>query len=277
MQMWIWRSSTLRLTDPHDRLITGLEADNFRLFEDNVEQQVVNFSTEEVPLSIGIIFDLSGSMANKLNFAKEAAVQFLKTTNSGDEVFLVGFGTHAELITPFTNNLDDLQNRLFMASATGSTSLLDAIQLGISEMRSARNTRRTLLIISDGGDNHSRYSEGDLKRRLQEADTRLYAIGMFEPSAYHRPTLTDLHGPLLLDELTGLTGGRVYSVRNANELGQITTKIETELHNQYILGYHPSNKTHDAHWRKVTIKLRSSNGISHLTAHAKRGYYARNL
>jgi Ca-activated chloride channel homolog len=265
------------VTDPHDHLITGLEAHDFRLYEDNVEQQVVNFSSEETPLSIGLIFDLSGSMANKLNLAKEAAVQFLKTTNSADEVFLIGFGTHAELITSFNNNLEDLQNRLFMASATGSTSLLDAIQLGIIEMRSARNTRRALLIISDGGDNHSRYSEGDLKKMLREADTQLYAIGIFEPAGYHRPTLTDFNGPMLLDELTELTGGRCYTVRNRNDLEQITTKIGTELHHQYILGYHPSNNTHDAHWRKVTIKLHSTNNLSHLSAHAKRGYYAANL
>jgi len=262
------------VTDPHNRPITGLEPDNFRIFEDNIEQEVVNFSSEDVPVSVGIIFDLSGSMANKLNCAKEAAAQFFKTANSQDEGFLIGFGTHAELFSPFTNNIEELQNRLVLAPAGGSTALLDGIYLGISEMRSARNAKHAVLIISDGGENHSRYSEDDLKRLLREADTQVYAIGIFEPSAYHRRTLTELNGPLLLAELTELTGGRAFTVRNPNELSQIATKIGTELHTQYILGYHPSNKTRDARWRKITIKLRSPNGLSHLSVHAKRGYYA---
>ena|SRR6267378_223001 len=262
------------VTDPHDRPITGLEPGNFRVFEDNIEQEVVNFSSEDVPVSIGVIFDLSGSMANKLSWAKEAAAQFLKTANLQDEGFLVGFGTYAELFSPFTNNIEELQNRLLMAPAGGSTALLDGIYLGISEMRSARNAKHALLIISDGGDNHSRYSERDLKRLLREADTQVYAIGIFEPSSYHHRTLTELNGPLLLAELTELTGGRVFTVRNPNELSQIATKIGTELHSQYILGYEPSNKTRDAHWRKITIKLGSPNGLPHLSVHAKRGYYA---
>jgi Ca-activated chloride channel family protein len=262
------------VTDAHDRPVTFLEHDSFRIFEDNIEQEVVNFSSEDVPVSIGVIFDLSGSMANNLSYAKEAAVQFFKTANSQDEGFLIGFGEHAELFSPFTSNVEELQNRLLMVRAGGSTALLDGIYLGISEMRSARNAKHALLIISDGGENHSRYSEHDLKRLLREADTQVYAIGIFEPSAYHRRTLTELNGPLLLAELTELTGGRAFTVRNPNELSGIATKIGTELHSQYILGYHPSNKTRDARWRKVTVKLRSSNGLPHLSVRAKRGYYA---
>jgi Ca-activated chloride channel family protein len=225
-------------------------------------------------VSIGVIFDLSGSMANNLSCAKEAAAQFLKTANSQDEGFLVGFGTHAELFSPFTDNVEELQNRLLMVRAGGSTALLDGIYLGISEMRSARNAKHALLIISDGGENHSRYSEHDLKRLLREADTQVYAIGIFEPSAYHRRTLTELNGPLLLAELTELTGGRAFTVRNPNELSGIATKIGTELHSQYILGYQPSNKTRDARWRKIAVKVRSRKGLQHLSVHAKKGYYA---
>jgi Ca-activated chloride channel family protein len=260
--------------DRQNRFITGLEPDNFRIFEDNIEQEVVNFSSEDVPISIGVIFDLSGSMRKKLGNAKEAAVQFLKTVNSQDEVFLVGFSTHAELLSPFTNNVEELQNRLLTVSATGSTALLDAIYLGITEMRSARNPKRALLVISDGGDNHSRYSEDDLKRLLREADTQLYAIGIFDRSGYHRRTLEEFNGPLLLSEVTELTGGRAFNLRNSNELEQIATKIGTELHNQYVLGYRSTNKIRDAHWRKIKIKLRSPNSPSHLSVHAKSGYYA---
>ncbi len=261
------------VTDAHDRPVTFLERDSFRIFEDNIEQEVVNFSSEDVPVSIGVIFDLSGSMANKFSYAKKAAVQFFKTANPDDEGFLIGFSGHADLLSPFTNNIEELQNRLLTVSPSGSTALLDGLYLGISEMRDARNAKRALLIISDGGDNHSRYSEDDIKRLVREADIQLYAIGIFE-SAYHRPTLTELNGPLLLNELTELTGGRVFTVRNPKELSEIATKIGTELHSQYILGYQPSNKTRDAHWRKIAVKVRSRNDLQHLSVHAKKGYFA---
>src|SRR6267143_2529361 len=261
------------VTDPHDRPITGLEPGNFRVFEDNIEQEVVNFSSEDVPVSIGVIFDLSGSMANKFSYAKKAAVHFFKTLNPDDEGFLIGFSAHADLLSPFTNNIEELQNRLLTMSPSGSTALPDGLYLGISEMRDARNAKRALLIISDGGDNHSRYIEDDIKRLVREADIQLYAIGIFE-SVYHRRTLTELNGPLLLTELTELTGGRVFTVRNPKELSEIATKIGTELHSQYILGYQPSNKTRDAHWRKIAVKVRSRNGFQHLSVHAKKGYYA---
>src|SRR6266853_3654413 len=172
------------VTDPYSRIVTGLEPDNFRVFEDNVEQEVVNFSSEDVPISIGVILDLSGSMANKLGKAKEAALQFIKTANPQDEFFLVGFSEHAELLSPFTNNVEDLQGHLLSASAKGRTALLDAIYLGLSQMRGAQNGKRALLIISDGGDNNSRYNEKDIKRLVREADTQLYSIGIFDPFEY---------------------------------------------------------------------------------------------
>jgi Ca-activated chloride channel family protein len=140
-------------------------------------------------------------------------------------------------------------------------------------MRNARNTRRALLIISDGGDNHSRYSEDDIRRLVREADVQLYAIDILE-SAYHRPTLTERNGALLLAELTELTGGRTFTVRNPNKLSEIAAKIGTELHSQYVLGYRPSNKTRDARWRKIAVKVHSRDGQQHVSVHAKTGYYA---
>src|SRR5258708_6687205 len=177
------------VTDPYNRLVTGLEPDNFRIFEDNIEQEVVNFSSEDVPISIGIILDLSGSMANKLGKAKEAALQFFKTANPQDEFFLVGFNDRAQLLSPFPHNVEDLQSGLLSASAKGRTALLDAIYLGISQMRGASNGKRALLIISDGGDNRSRYTEKDIKRLVREADTQLYSIGIFDAFEYRSRTL----------------------------------------------------------------------------------------
>src|SRR5713226_4525707 len=275
--MWTWRLSNVTVTDPYDRLVTGLEPDNFRIFEYNVEQEVVNFSSEDVPISIGVILDLSGSMANKLGKAKEAAFQFFKTANPEDEFFLVGFNERAQLLSPFTNSVEDLQSHLLSASARGKTALLDAIYLGLSQMRGAGNGKRALLIISDGGDNNSRYSEKDVKRFVREADTQLYSIGIFDPFEYRSRTSEELNGPTLLNEVTELTGGRAFTVENVNELPDIATKIGSELRNQYILGYRPSNKSHDARWRKIKVKLRSPKGLPPLSIYAKTGYYAPSL
>jgi Ca-activated chloride channel family protein len=265
------------VNDPYNRLVTGLEPENFRVFENNVEQEIQYFSSEDVPISIGVIFDLSGSMVNKIGKAKEAALQFFKTANPQDEFFLVSFNERAELMSTFTNTVEDLQNRLLSGSAKGRTALLDAIYLGLSQMRTARNAKRALLIISDGGDNHSRYDENDIKRLVREADTQLYSVGIFDPLGYRNRTPEELNGPSLLSEVTEMTGGRAFEVENANELPDIATKIGKELRNQYILGYHPSNKSHDARWRKIKVKLRPPKGLPPLSVYAKTGYYAPSL
>jgi len=265
------------VTDPYNLLVTGLDPDNFRIFENNVEQEIQYFSSEDVPISIGVIFDLSGSMANKVGKAREAALQFFKTANPQDEFFLVSFNDRAEVMSTFTSNVEDLQSRILSASAKGRTALLDAIYLGLNEMRNAQNAKRALLIISDGGDNNSRYSEKDIKRLVREADTQLYSVGIFDPFEYRSRTPEELSGPSLLTEVTELTGGRAFTVENVNELPDIATKIGAELRNQYILGYHPSNKSHDARWRKIKIKLRAPKGLPPLSVYAKTGYYAPSL
>jgi Ca-activated chloride channel family protein len=265
------------VTDPYDRLVTGLEPDNFRIFENSVEQEIQYFSSEDVPISIGVIFDLSGSMANKVDKAREAASQFFKTANPQDEFFLVSFNERAELMSGFTNNVEDLQSRILSAPARGRTALLDAIYLGLNQMRTARNGKRALLIMSDGGDNNSRYTEKDIKRLVREAGTQLYSVGIFDPFANRSRTPEELSGPSLLSEVTELTGGRAFSVENINELPDIAAKIGAELRNQYILGYRPSNKLHDARWRKIKVKLRTPKGLPPLSVYAKTGYYAPSL
>ena len=186
----------------------------------------------------------------------------------------MSFNERAELTSAFTNSVEDLQSRMMMSAPKGRTALLDAIYLGLSEMRGAHNAKRALLIISDGGDNHSRYNENDIKRLVREADTQIYAIGIFDPLGYRNRTPEELNGPSLLSDITDMTGGRVFSVERLDDLPDIATKIGMELRNQYVLGYHPSNKVHDARWRKVKVKLRAPKGLPPLTVYAKTGYYA---
>src|ERR1700678_626155 len=199
------------VTDPLGRLVTGLEQENFRVFEDGVEQEVVQFSSEDVPVSIGVIFDMSGSMSDKIDKSRQAAVQFFRTANPQDEFFLVNFNDRAQLISPFTASVDDLQDRLMYTGAHGLTALFDGVYLGLSQMRGAHNTKKALLILSDGGDNHSRYSETEIRKFVREADVQIYAIGLFDPDG--APTPEEREGPGLLGDLTMMTGGRTFVVK----------------------------------------------------------------
>jgi Ca-activated chloride channel homolog len=267
----------LTVTDPLDRLVTGLEKEHFRVFEDGSEQEVLTLSSEDVPVSIGLVFDMSGSMSDKVEKARQAAVQFMRTANPLDQFFLVSFNDRAELTSGFTSSVDELQNRMMFTASRGRTALLDAIYLGLSQMRGAHNGKRALLIISDGGDNHSRYNESDVKNYLKEADCQLYAIGIFDPIGIRSRTPEELEGPSLLSEMTEMTGGRVFPVRNLGELPDIAAKIGMELRNQYVLGYKSSNPRPNGAWRKIKVKLRPPKGLPPLNVYAKTGYYAPNL
>ncbi len=259
------------VTDPYGRLVTGLEQDSFRVFEDNVEQEIVRFSSEDVPISIGVIFDMSGSMTDKIDKSRLAAVQFFRTANPQDEFFLVDFNDRAQLASPFTASVDELQNRLMFTSAHGATALYDGIYLGLSQMKGAHNAKKALLIISDGGDNHSRYSQSDVRNFVREADVQIYAIGLYTPGG--GPTPEEQAGPTLLSDLTTMTGGRSFAVRQIGELPDIASKISMELRNQYVIGYRPSDRAHDGKWRKIKVKLHPPKGLPPLTVFARSGYF----
>jgi Ca-activated chloride channel family protein len=261
------------VTDPNDRLVTGLEKENFRVFEDGREQEIVTFSSEDMPISIGVIFDMSGSMADKIGKARQAAVQFLRTANPRDEFFMVSFNDRAELTSRFTPSVEELQNRMLFTPAKGQTALLDAIYLGLSQMRSASNGKRALLIVSDGGDNHSRYNERDIRNFMKEADCQLYAMGVFDINDMQR-TDEERYGPTLLSELAEMTGGRVFPVSDLNDLPDIASKIGVELRNQYVLGYKPSDAKRSGGWRKIKVKLVPPKGLPPLSVYAKTGYRA---
>ncbi|MGH9660070.1 MAG: VWA domain-containing protein [Bryobacteraceae bacterium] len=262
------------VTDPLNRFVTGLESDNFRLFEDKSEQKVSHFASEDAPLSIGLVFDISGSMGSKLSKSRQAVSQFFKTANPEDEFFLVQFNDRAELIQDFTTSLEEIQNRLTFTQAKGRTALLDAVHLGLHTMKKGRNPRKALLIISDGGDNSSRYTESEIKNLVREADVQIYAIGIFESTSARGRTAEELSGPGLLSEMAEQTGGRHFPVENLNDLPDIAAKIGIELRNQYILGYSPTNHDRDGKYRKVQVKLVQPRGLPPLRAFWRLGYYA---
>jgi Ca-activated chloride channel family protein len=262
------------VTDPLNRFVTGLEKENFRIFEDKVEQEIAQFSSEDAPLSVGIVFDCSGSMGNKLVMSRKAVAQFFKTANPDDEFFLVEFSDRAELAIKFTTSLEEIQNRLTFTQSRGKTALLDAVYLGLHEMKKAKNPRKALLIISDGGDNNSRYTETEVKNLVREADVQIYAMGIFEPAATRGRTAEEMGGPSLLSEISEQTGGRHFPVENLNELPNIAEKIGIELRNQYIIGYSPKNLERNGKYRRVQVKLVQPRGLPPLRAFWRLGYYA---
>ena len=259
------------VTDPLNRLVTGLEKEDFQVYENNGEEKIASFASEDAPVSIGIIFDLSGSMSSKLVRAREAILQFIKTANPQDEFFVIGFNDRPELIEDFTSSVDDIQARLATVQAGHRTALLDAIYYGIAKMKDAHHERKALLVVSDGGDNRSRYTEGEVRAAVREADVEIYSIGIFDPYA---PTPEERTGPQLLDDISSATGGRLFRVDDVDEMSDIAEKISTELRNQYVIGYKPVDLTRDGKWRKVKVKVNPPPGLPPLTVYARTGYYA---
>lgn len=259
------------VTDPMNRLVTGLDRENFEVYEGKERQVVRDFSAEDAPISMGVIFDMSGSMASKIERAREAVIDFFKTANPQDEFFMITFSDKPEEVSDFTQSVDDLQSKLVFTVPKGRTALLDAIYLGVSKMRQAKYPKKALLIISDGGDNHSRYTEGEIKSLVKEADTMIYSIGIYD---HFFATEEERLGPQLLSDISELSGGRAFTIDNPNDLADVATKIGIELRNQYVLGYRPKNPGHDGKWHKIRVKLLPPKGLPPLHVYAKSGYYA---
>ena len=262
------------VTDPMNRLVTGLEKEHFIVKEDKVVQVITQFGAEDAPLSLGIVFDASSSMGHKMSKAREAVAQFFKSSNPEDEFFLVQFNNRPEMVSDFTRSVEQIQNRLTFTRSKGRTALLDAIYLAITKMKEASNTKKALLVISDGGDNSSRYTEREIKRLVREADVQIYAIGIFEPVGSRSRTPEELNGPNLLTEIAEQTGGRQFPVENLNELPDIAAKIGIELRNQYVLGYVPTNREKDGKWRRLKVEIKKIRGMPRLRSHFRSGYYA---
>ncbi len=259
------------ITDPMNRLVTGLEKENFQLFEGNSSQEIRTFSSEDAPVSLGVIFDSSGSMSSKMDKAKDAVMEFFKTANPQDEFFMITFSDEPEEVSDFTSSVDEIQNKLVFAVPRRRTALLDAIYMGVSKMRQAKYAKKALLIISDGGDNHSRYTENEIRSLVKEADVMIYAIGIYDRYA---SAVEERLGPQLLSDITELSGGRAFTIDNPNDLGDVATKIGVELRNQYVLGYHPAKVVRDGKWRKIKVKLLPPKGLPPLRVYARTGYYA---
>jgi Ca-activated chloride channel homolog len=260
------------VTDPQNRYVTGLDKEHFQIWEDKLEQDITYFSSEDAAISIGVIFDISGSMKDKISTARDAAVTFLKTGNPEDEYFLVEFANRPELAEDFTTDITKLQNRLIFAPAKGMTAMYDSVYLGLEKLKEGSNPKKALLLITDGEDNRSRYTFSNVKEFVKEQDVQIYAIGIVEN--WNSQLGSGHTGRAMIEELSDLTGGRAFFPDSVYDLEDICTKIAVELKNQYWIGYHSTNAAKDGKWRKLRMKVNPPKGLPRLNVRSKSGYYA---
>ncbi len=253
------------VTDPLNRYVTGLEKQHFKVFDNKVEQAISHFSSDNAALSVGIIFDRSGSMAEKIVSAKNSVVRFLEQGTPQDEYFLVTFNDHVTLSQDFTSKVDDIRNQIALLQGKGRTAIYDAVYAGLQKITEAHNDKKALIVITDGEDNSSRYTFSDVKEMAKESDAQIYVVGEKGDLGYGRG---------IISELVSLTGGRAFFPESLKQIDYYCDLIHTELRNQYVLGFIPSNATHDGRWHKLKVRLEPPEGLPKLSVRAKEGYFA---
>jgi len=257
----------IAVSDPLNRYVTGLEKEHFRVFEDKIEQEIVHFDQQSAPISVGIIFDISGSMKDNANIkkAKSAIAKFLEFGNPEDEYLLITFNQKTKLVRDFSQQVSTLQNDIVFQKPGGNTSLYDAVYMGLSYVMEGTNEKKALILITDGQDNSSRYSSREVREFAKESSVQIYSIGQLGELGY---------GMSIIRDLVNITGGRAFFPNNFNELDYYIDLIHAELRNQYVLGYRPTNQNHDGKWRRIKVQLEAPRGLPDLKVRAREGYYA---
>ncbi|HWC97843.1 MAG TPA: VWA domain-containing protein [Candidatus Sulfopaludibacter sp.] len=260
------------VSDCREHPVQGLTKESFRVFDNGVEQTITHFSKDDAPISIGLVFDTSGSMRFRLDRSRLAAEAFFHAANPEDEFFLVDFANTPTLSVPLTRDVSAIEERIASAHSVGPTALLDAIYLALNEMRKSHLPRKAILVVSDGGDNDSRYTLNELRRALRESDVVIYSIGVF--SRHAAKSKEEAAGPGLLRSLSESTGGRLIPVTDILELPYIAVKVGIEMRNRYVLGYAPTKVRDDGRYHHLSVKLVAPSGMAGLRASWRAGYYA---
>jgi VWFA-related protein len=263
------------VTDHSGRTVVGLGKEHFQLFEDTAPQQITHFTAENVPVSLGIVVDTSGSMQPRISKAREAVNTLLGAAKQGDEFFLVRFSTEARLVVPLTTHADEIRAQTAALTPSGTTALLDGVRLAMTEISHARNRRKAIVVISDGEDNSSSWTVPELKAMVREQDILIYAIGIHgPPNSYADCVPGHRCGTSLLHEISSHTGGQLFEVDRVKQLPDIAARIGSWLRNQYVLGYMPNRSERDGTYRKVQLKITRPKGYPRLHAVWRQGYYA---
>jgi Ca-activated chloride channel homolog len=265
-------SFTVTVTDTYGRFVTGLSKNAFSVFDDKSQQEITFFSDDDAPVSLGVVFDVSGSMSgDKINRAREALNKFIETSHSRDEYFLIGFNQRAQLLLDRTRDSDSLMQKLTFVQTKGQTALYDACYLGVERVTRGAHQKRAILLISDGQDNSSRYTFSELRRLLKESDVIIYAIGIVDS---HDDSTLDTTGRAILEELAGVSGGKAFFPSTSAEMNDTFERIALELRTQYSIGYRPTNFANDGKWHKIKIKVQPPRGFPRLFVRGREGYFA---
>ncbi|MBA3691892.1 MAG: VWA domain-containing protein [Acidobacteria bacterium] len=264
---------TLTVTDLYGRFVSGLNKDAFTVFDGNAEQEITFFSDVDAPVSVGILFDVSGSMSGeKIGKARKALERFINTSHPSDEYFLIGFNSRAQLLLDRSRDGEAVLQKLTLVQTKGNTALYDACYLGVERVTRGTRQKKAMLIISDGQDNASRYNFGEVRRLMKEADVTVYAVGIMD--GRDAGSITGMQGQAFLDELTSVTGGKAFYPQTDVEMDEIFERIALELRHQYSIGFTPKDFTPDGKWHKTKVKVKPPRGISRLTVRTREGYYA---
>jgi Ca-activated chloride channel family protein len=259
------------VTDAMNHPIINLQKQDFTVYESDKKQEIRYFSTEDAPISVGLILDISGTMSKKVEIERQAIDEFFKNANPQDDYFVITFSDRPEIVADTTQSIGDIQAKLATTNPAGYTALLDAVYLGVAKLRNAQYQRRALLIISDGGENASHYKLREIKKLVEEADIGIYAIGVFDEGLPILRSIEEQFGKHLLTQVTAATGGRTIAVDNAARVPEAAAAISRELRSQYVLGYRASNSAHDRKWRKIKVLTKKLRGDPRLQTYHRKG------
>ena len=264
---------TVTVTDTYGRYVSGLSKSAFAVFDNKQEQEITFFSDSDAPVSLGILFDVSGSMGgDKILKARTALSRFINLSHPSDEYFLIAFNSRAQLLLDRTRDADAVLQKLTLVNPKNNTALYDAVYLGIERVTRGTHQKKAILIISDGQDNSSRYNFGEVRRLMKESDVVTYAVGIL--GGGDMGSQVGMQGQAFLDELTSVTGGKSFYPSSDIEMDEIFERIALELRHQYSIGYTPKDFQPDGKWRKVKVKVKPPRGLPRLTVRSREGYYA---
>lgn len=267
--------------DKSGHFVGGLKKENFKLFEDGVAQTINSFSQEDVPVSMGILIDTSGSMRNKIEMVSKAALAFIRASNPEDQVFLLGFNHEVELLEDYTNDLDLISDTLDNIIVTGGTALYDAVYLAVQKAQKGVKPKKAIVVITDGEDRDSYYKLDELLAKVQESDVQIYCVGFLnqapEKGLFGRFSKTAPEKAReALQEIADETGGKAFFPQKVSEINVVVSEIAHELRNQYSIGFLSSNTQKDGSWRRVKLVLEGVNAPAYHVRN-RTGYFAPKL
>jgi len=246
--------------DKNGHFVSGLKKEDFRIYEDGVEQTISLFSQEDVPVTLGIVIDTSGSMRNKIDNVNKAALAFIRASNPQDEVFLIGFNDQVELLEDYTSDLEAIADSLDNIIVAGGTALYDAIHLGVEKAQKGIKPKKAIIVITDGEDRDSYYKLEEMTAKVQESDVQVYSIGFLNAipekglfGRWSKSVPEKAHDALQL--ISEDTGARAFFPQKVSEIGQIVSEVAYELRNQYSIGYISSNTARDGTYRRIKVEI----------------------